>query len=132
MSSNSDAEAFRIDKWLWAARLFKTRALATIAVDGGKVHLNGARTKPAKHVKVGDTLSVRRGDDELILSVLALSARRGPASIAATLYEETSESRSARAERAAQRALMPAAPRADTRPSKRDRRALTRLTRTRW
>jgi len=132
MSSNSDAEAFRIDKWLWAARLFKTRALATIAVAGGKVHLNGARTKPAKHVKVGDTLSVRRGDDELILSVLALSARRGPASIAATLYEETSESRSARAERAAQRALMPAAPRADTRPSKRDRRALTRLTRTRW
>jgi ribosome-associated heat shock protein Hsp15 len=132
MSSNSDAEAFRIDKWLWAARLFKTRALATTAVDGGKVHLNGARTKPAKHVKVGDTLSVRRGDDELILSVLALSARRGPASIAATLYEETSESRSARAERAAQRALMPAAPRADTRPSKRDRRALTRLTRTRW
>jgi len=132
MSSNSDAEPFRIDKWLWAARLFKTRALAATAVDGGKVHLNGARTKPAKHVKVGDTLSVRRGDDELILSVLALSARRGPASIAATLYEETSESRIARAERSAQRALMPAAPRADTRPSKRDRRALTRLTKTRW
>src|SRR5690349_13592162 len=98
MSSNEDAEAFRIDKWLWAARLFKTRALAATAVDGGKVHLNGARTKPAKHVKVGDTLDVQRGDDELTLRVLGLSTRRGSAPVATLLYEETPESQAARAE----------------------------------
>jgi ribosome-associated heat shock protein Hsp15 len=129
MSSNEDAEAFRIDKWLWAARLFKTRALAATAVDGGKVHLNGARTKPAKHVKVGDTLAVQRGDDELTIRVLDLSNHRGPAAVATLLYEETAESQAARAERAARRAVMaqPIAP--EMRPSKKDRRALTRLRR---
>ena len=132
MSSNGPEEVFRIDKWLWAARLFKTRALATTAVDGGKVHLNGARTKPAKHVKVGDTLIVHRGDDELTLRVLALSAHRGPAPTAATLYEETPESQASRAERRAQRALAAHSPRPDTRPSKKDRRALTRLANRRY
>ena len=128
MSSNSEAEALRIDKWLWAARLFKTRALAAAAVEGGKVHLNGARTKPAKHLRVGDTLAVRRGEDELTLQVVALSARRGPASVAVGLYEETAASRTARTERAARRALEALSPRAGARPTKRDRRALTRLT----
>jgi ribosome-associated heat shock protein Hsp15 len=129
MSSNRAEEAFRIDKWLWAARLFKTRALAAGAVEGGRVHLNGARTKPAKHVKVGDTLIVHRGDDELILRVLALSVHRGPAPTAATLYEETPESQASRAERLARRQLIANAPHPDTRPSKKDRRALTRMTR---
>src|SRR5882724_11808836 len=114
MSSNRPKEAFRIDKWLWAARLFKTRALAAAAVEGGKVHLNGARTKPAKHVKVGDTLIVHRGDDELILRILALSAQRGPAPTAATLYDETPESQAARAERLARRQLIPHSPHPDT------------------
>ncbi len=132
MSSNDPAEAFRLDKWLWAARLFKTRALAAVAVDGGKVHLNGARTKPAKQVNVGDLLVIQRGEDERTVRVLALSTRRGPAPVAAMLYEETAESQSARSKRADRRGLMPQAPRADGRPSKRDRRALTRLTRGRY
>jgi ribosome-associated heat shock protein Hsp15 len=127
MSSNCPEEAFRIDKWLWAARFFKTRALAATAVDGGKVHLNGARTKPAKHVKIGDTLVVHRGDDELTLRVLALSARRGPAPTAAALYEETAESQAARAERRARRQLIADFPHPGARPSKKDRRALDRL-----
>ena len=127
MSSNCEAEAFRIDKWLWAARLFKTRALAAAAVEGGKVHLNGARTKPAKHVRIGDTLAVQRGEDQRTLHVLALSTRRGPASVAATLYAETPESQTARAERAARRALDALAPRPGARPTKRDRRAIDRL-----
>jgi ribosome-associated heat shock protein Hsp15 len=127
MSSNRTEEAFRIDKWLWAARFFKTRALATTAVEGGKVHLNGARTKPAKHLKVGDTLTVHRGEDELTLRVLALSAHRGPAPTAAALYEETPDSQASRAERLARRRLIANSPRPDARPSKKDRRALTRL-----
>lgn len=127
MSSNRTEEAFRIDKWLWAARLFKTRALATTAVEGGKVHLNGARTKPAKHLKVGDTLIVHRGEDDLTLRVLALSAHRGPAPTVAALYEETPDSQASRAERLARRQLIANSPRPDARPSKKDRRALTRL-----
>jgi ribosome-associated heat shock protein Hsp15 len=129
MSSNEDAEAFRIDKWLWAARLFKTRALAATAVDGGKVHLNGARTKPAKHVKVGDMLAVQRGDDALSVRILGLSNHRGPATVATLLYEETAESQAARAERAARRAVMAQHIGPEMRPSKKDRRALTRLRR---
>lgn len=117
----------RLDKWLWAARLFKTRALATTAVDGGKVHLNGARTKPAKHVRPGDTLEIRRGEDEMAIRVVATSDRRGPAPVAQTLYEETPESRDRRRQHAAARALAAPGPHPDTRPSKRDRRALSRL-----
>lgn len=117
----------RLDKWLWAARLFKTRGLAAEAVAGGKVHLNGARTKPAKTLRVGDVLEVRRGPVATVVTVRGLADRRGPAPVAAELYEETPESRAAREAFRAQRA----APVMDRggRPSKHDRRAAARLRR---
>jgi ribosome-associated heat shock protein Hsp15 len=86
----------RIDKWLWAARFFKTRSLAAEAVEGGKVHLNGSRTKPGHAVRVGDELKVRRGPYEWVVIVRALSMHRGPASEAQALYEETEESKRSR------------------------------------
>ncbi len=86
----------RIDKWLWAARLFKTRNAATEAVLGGRVHLNGERVKPSKAVRAGDTIEVTIGRLRRTLAVTGLAERRGPASAAATMYEETPESLSAR------------------------------------
>ena len=86
----------RLDKWLWAARFFKTRSLAADAVDGGRVLLNGARVKPSKALKVGDELCVRTPVFEYTLHVLELSDRRGSAAIAARLYAETEESRQKR------------------------------------
>ncbi len=92
----SAAEKLRIDKWLWAARFFKTRSLATDAVEGGKVHLNEARVKPAKTIHLGDTLAIRIGQIEYTVIVRGLSARRGPASEAVKLYAETEASRAKR------------------------------------
>lgn len=116
----------RLDKWLWAARFFKTRSLAADAAAGGKVQLNGDRAKPAKLVKVGDHLVVRSGQYEWTITVLALSERRGPANQAQGLYEETEQSRLAREQRAeqikAERRAMPEF--AKGRPSKRDRRKI--------
>ena len=86
----------RIDKWLWAARFYKTRSLATAAVAGGKVHVNGERAKPAKPLAVADTVRVRIAPYEWTVTVRALAERRGPARAAAALYEETAESRAAR------------------------------------
>jgi ribosome-associated heat shock protein Hsp15 len=86
----------RIDKWLWAARFFKTRSLATDAVEGGKIKLNGERPKPAKAVKIGDQLEIRSGPFTFAISVLALSDKRGPATVAATLYVESAQSQAAR------------------------------------
>jgi ribosome-associated heat shock protein Hsp15 len=86
----------RVDKWLWAARLYKTRNQATEAVVGGRVHVNGERVKPSKAVHTGDTLEVTIGMVRRTLSVTGLAERRGPASVAATMYEETPESRAAR------------------------------------
>ena len=83
----------RIDKWLWAARFFKTRSLAREAISGGKVHLNGYRVKPGRALKPGDSLRVQRGEEEFTIVVVELSTRRGPAPVAQTLYEETEESR---------------------------------------
>src|SRR6478736_3514709 len=103
--SSSDRDGVRIDKWLWAARFFKTRSLATEAVLGGRVQLNGARVKPSKDVAVGDTLAVRNGEVQWTVAVRALAEKRGPASVAATLYEESPESVEARRLYAAERRL---------------------------
>ena len=126
---DSDANRVRIDKWLWAARFFKTRALASDAVTGGKVTLNGDATKPAKMVQPGDIVRVRFGPYEHIVTVRGLSERRGPASVAATLYEETQESRAAREKLAEQLRMAPAAfvYEEKGRPTKRDRRELDRF-----
>jgi ribosome-associated heat shock protein Hsp15 len=124
MSDNS----VRIDKFLWAARFFKTRSLATDAVDGGKVKLNGERVKPAKGVKPGDRIVLPMGWDEADIVVLALSDKRGSATLAQTLYRETPESIARRAERAEMRRLT-REPAQDikARPTKRDRRQLDNL-----
>jgi ribosome-associated heat shock protein Hsp15 len=117
----------RIDKWLWAGRFYKTRSLAADAITSGKVELNGERTKPAKAVKVADSVRIRSGIFEHIVVVKALSDKRGPASVAQTLYEETAESAAARAKLAERmRYEMPAAMDAG-RPSKKDRRDIERL-----
>jgi ribosome-associated heat shock protein Hsp15 len=118
-------EEVRIDKWLWAARFFKTRSLATEAVTGGHVHVAGARVKPAREVRVGETVEVTTGPVRRTVVVRALADRRGPASVAATLYEETEESVAAR-ERAAveRRASQPVF---GGRPTKQDRRRLEAL-----
>ena len=118
----------RVDKWLWAARFFKTRSLATEAVDGGKVHVNGDRAKPAKLVRPGDEVRLRLGPYEHLLRVEGTAERRGPATVAARLYSETAESRTARERLHWQ--LTKAAPALDAekgRPTKRDRRDLERF-----
>ena len=121
----------RLDKWLWAARFFKTRALATEAVLGGHVHLNGVRVKPAKEVRTGDTLAIRIGTVEWTIVVAALAEKRGPASVARALYEETPESLAAREQAALQRKIAPPPLGADlgARPTKQDRRRLDALRR---
>ncbi|KAB2308376.1 RNA-binding S4 domain-containing protein [Betaproteobacteria bacterium SCN2] len=115
----------RLDKWLWAARFFKTRSLAAQAVDSGKVHWNGERCKPAREIRVNDNLRVRAGETEWEIIVRGLSDRRGPASVAQTLYEETAASKTRREEQAARRRLA-REPAHDIkgRPTKRDRRQL--------
>ena len=121
----------RVDKWLWAARFFKTRGLATEAVLGGHVHLNGARVKPAKEVRPGDTLAIRVGTAEWTVVVAALAEKRGPASVARTLYEETPESLARREQAALERRLAPPPLGSDlgARPTKQDRRRLDALRR---
>lgn len=120
----------RIDKWLWAARFWKTRSLAAEAVAGGKVKLNGERVKAAKSVRVGDELSIRVGPYEYVVHVLGLAGRRGPAPEAALLYEETPQSKTAR-EGLALRLSADRTHDADEkgRPTKRARRQIIRFTR---
>ncbi len=123
----SPEAAPRLDRWLWAARFFKTRSLAAAAVSGGHVHLAGARAKPARPVRVGDRLTIVVASVERAVVVRGLSERRGPASVAATLYEETEASvRERERQRALAKAVAAELPPA-LRPSKRDRRALARL-----
>lgn len=118
----------RLDKWLWAARFFKTRGLATEAVAGGKVEVNGENAKPAKAIKPGDELRIRLGAYEHVVVVRDLAARRGPASVAQQLYEETADSRAAREKLAQQLSLAPAPSYEDAgRPTKKDRRQLSRF-----
>lgn len=121
-------EFIRIDKWLWAARLAKTRPLAADAVKGGRVELNGRRVPPGKGVRVGDRVELTIGDVPRAVVVRGLAQRRGPASVAATLYEETPESVAERdrlaERRRLERALEPRVPGGGPRPTKRDRRRL--------
>ena len=121
-------ESVRLDKWLWAARFFKTRSLATAAVNAGEVRVARERVKPARTVQEGDELQIRRGDNVTDIVVRALSAVRGPATVAQRLYEETDESRQRRAEASERRRLAPE-PALDIkgRPTKRDARVLRRL-----
>ena len=111
----------RLDKWLWAARFFKTRTLAVEAIGGGRVSVNGERAKPAKEVKPGDAVAIRRPPFEFAIVVKALSDKRGPAIVAATLYEETPESRARRMALAAEMKAIPQ-PRFKGRPTKKTRR----------
>ena len=115
----------RLDKWLWAARFFKTRSVARDAVSGGKVHLNGNRAKPGRLLSIGDELRIQRGEEEYTITVVDLSARRGPATVARSLYEESEENRSRREQLAEARRLehQQHATR-ERRPDKRQRRRL--------
>ena len=123
-------ERVRIDRWLWAARFFKTRGAATEAVLGGHVQVNGTRVKPARDVTVGDRLEITRAQERFTVVVTGLAERRGPASVAATLYEETPESVAARQRHRDERRLArPLGADLSARPTKRDRRRLDALRR---
>jgi ribosome-associated heat shock protein Hsp15 len=130
--TQTEDNTLRLDKWLWAARFFKTRALATAAVAGGKVKLNGERAKAAKAIRPGDALNIHIGPYEYVVRVLALSARRGPAAQAAKLYEESESSQAARNELAtrlaAERRLV-TPPKG--RPGKKERRQIIRFKKSR-
>jgi len=118
-------DSVRIDKWLWAARFFKTRSLATDAVDGGKVRVDGERVKPARAVKEGDLLDVDNGSTRWEVVVLALSDKRGPAVVAQTLYRETEDSIARRQRTAEERRYFQEPGSAiKGRPTKRDRRRI--------
>jgi ribosome-associated heat shock protein Hsp15 len=122
-------ERLRIDKWLWAARFFKTRSLAAAAVEGGRVRIAGERVKPAKALAIGDEIAIHIGELEWIVEVRALAARRGPAAQARTLYAEREESRARREAILAARKLEPEPGFGlRGRPTKRERRALRKLT----
>jgi ribosome-associated heat shock protein Hsp15 len=128
--AGAQVDRVRIDKWLWAARFFKTRGAATEAVNGGHVHVNGERVKPARDVKQGDRLEIRRGQQRFTVVVTGLAERRGPASAAAELYEETPESIAEREKRREERRLAkPLGADLSARPTKRDRRRLDALRR---
>lgn len=115
----------RIDKWLWAARFFKTRALASKACELGRVQSNGVLAKASREVRLNDTLQVRNEAGDFVLEVLALSEVRGPAAVAQTLYRETEASKQARAKLAEDRKMMFAnEPAPSRRPTKRDRRLI--------
>jgi ribosome-associated heat shock protein Hsp15 len=123
-------EQVRIDKWLWAARFYKTRGLAAEAVAGGRVHVNGERVKQARAVRAGDTVELRIGELRWTVVVTAVSDKRGPASVAATLYDETPESVAGRERVAAERRLArPLGADLGARPTKQDRRRLEALRR---
>ncbi len=128
MGSVDNNEKYRIDKWLFAARFFKTRALAAEAIDRGRVMINDQRIKPAKTVAVGDKIEVRINNYQYVIEVLGLSNKRGSAPQAQQLYRETDESREERALLAARLKAQPQPFFAKGRPTKRDRREIERLT----
>jgi len=123
------AARLRFDKWLWAARFYKTRSLAAQAIEGGKARVNDARVKASRDVKPGDTVAVRAGELEWTVTVLGISDKRGPASAAALLYNEGEESRARRELMLAKRRAGPKPdPDARGRPTKRDRRLIHKFT----
>ncbi len=125
--SDRDDDKVRLDKWLWAARFFKTRALAKAAIEGGKVHCRGERCKPGKEPKVGEALVIRAGLDERTVVVRALSAVRRGAPEAQLLYEETADSLARREQAVAMRKAGSLGVETDGKPTKKQRRALQRF-----
>ena len=124
------SESVRIDSWLWAARFFKTRSLAKAAIEGGKIQIDGSKAKPSKNVQPGQTIAITKGTEHFEVVVEGLSSKRGPASVAQTLYEETEQSRQRREQSSEQRKLaraVTAAP--DHKPSKKERRDIQRFKR---
>jgi ribosome-associated heat shock protein Hsp15 len=121
------AERIRVDKWLWVARLLKTRALAAEAVKAGRVKVNGVAAKPSKEVRAGDRLELRTGPVRMEVLVRGIAPRRGPASEAALLYEETEASRDARERHSEERRLARLDGGEGGRPTKRDRRRLEKV-----
>ena len=118
----------RVDKWLWAARFFKTRSLAAQACELGRIESNGQTAKPAREVRVGDLLQVKNDGGDFQVEVLVLAEMRGPAAVAQTLYRETEASRELRLKLAEERKAMPRSePWREGKPSKRDRREIDRL-----
>lgn len=128
----SELLSMRLDKWLWCARFYKTRSLAVEEIGKGRVSLNGAHAKPAREVRVGDTIALRQGQVPRTVVVRGLSGMRGPAPVAQQLYEETADSLVQRQQLAEQRRLAPEpadaiAGRHDGRPTKRDRRSIDQV-----
>jgi len=130
-AADDTSSAVRLDKWLWAARFFKTRSLAGDAIEGGHVQVNGDRGKPARALKPGDLLRIQTPGGRFEVRVLVLSDKRGPAAVAQTLYEETPESAAARAQAREEMALAPVLDHPDAvgRPTKKLRRQLSQFRR---
>ncbi|WP_028116526.1 RNA-binding S4 domain-containing protein [Ferrimonas senticii] len=126
-TNHSELQSVRLDKWLWAARFYKTRALAQEMVNGGKVQVNGQRSKPSRKLEIGATVTLWQGFDEKELQVLGLSEKRLSAPLAQELYHETEQSQLRRAERAEQRRLKADADHSAGRPDKKQRRQLLRV-----
>jgi len=126
IESKDEGQRFRLDKWLWAARFYKTRALAGEEIERGRITVNGQTAKPSREVRLGDRLALRQGDVERTVDVVGLSASRGPAPVAQALYVETADSVAARLKAAEARRLgtEPAQSMDHGRPTKRDRRQL--------
>ena len=121
----SESQKIRIDKWLWAARFFKTRALASKAVDGGKVHVDGQRVKSSRPIQVGNRIEITRAQTHFVIDVIALSEKRGPAKEAQRLYTETQASIEQREHQSQQRKIMNASlPRSQGKPDKHQRRQI--------
>ncbi|KAB1458983.1 ribosome-associated heat shock protein Hsp15 [Vibrio panuliri] len=124
---SSPAEAVRLDKWLWAARFYKTRSIARNMVDGGKVHYNGQRSKPSKTVELGAIITLRQGNEEKTVTIEKISGQRRGAPEAQTLYSETAESMAKREENALRRKLNAHNPSPERRPDKKQRRDIIKF-----
>lgn len=127
MQFKDSEEPVRLDKWLWAARFFKTRALATEAIAGGKVHVNGERVKPSKKIGVGVTLEITLPVSEMTVVVERIIEKRGPASVAQSMYSETEESREKRESQQEEAKFMRMGLSSDRKPNKKDRRELRKM-----